>query len=75
VDLTNLFSGYKSYAAALGFAVTAVVQFSAKDYLGAAHSALAALATFGVRAAIERKLGVKLPDLTAAAPAPQAPVQ
>lgn len=75
MDLTKLFSGRKTYLAALGFAVVAVTQFSAKDYVGAAQSALAALSAFGLRAAIEARLGVKLPDVTVTQPSPQVPAQ
>ena len=51
MDLSFL-SGKKTYLAAIGLAITAVVQFRAGDVLGAAQSAMAALAAFGLRSAL-----------------------
>jgi hypothetical protein len=73
MDLTTLFAGKKTYLAAAGLVVTAIVQFSAKDYVGAAQSVFAALSAFGLRAALEARLGIKLPDVAVTPPAPAAP--
>ena len=74
MDLTRLFSGKKTYAAAVGMIVLAVVQWRAMDYAGAGQSALAALAAFGLRSALADRLGALLgrpatpPGATAPAP-------
>lgn len=69
--------GYKTYAAALALVVTAVVQFRAGDLMGAAQSAGAALAAFGLRSALAEAL-LKLLPVPAPVPAkpesPQPPV-
>lgn len=52
LKLLEPLKGYRTYAAAAALAVTAVVQFRAGDVMGAAQSALGALAAFGLRSAL-----------------------
>ena len=70
MDLTQVFAGKKSYLAAAGLLVVAVTHFAAKDYVGGAVALFQALGVFGLRAAIEQKLGVTLPAVTVAPAAP-----
>lgn len=52
MDLTKLFNGKKTYAAAVGLLALAVYQYSTGDLPGAIHTALTALTAFGLRSAI-----------------------
>lgn len=72
MDLTKIGAGYRTYAAAIGLAVLAVVQFRAGDLTGAAQSGMAALAAFGLRSKLGDVLAETLKRLPAA---PSVPVQ
>jgi len=52
MDWTKILQGKKSYLAAAGLLVTAALQYRAGSLEGALQSVFAALAVFGVRAAI-----------------------
>lgn len=50
----NLFSGYRTYIAAIGLLGLAAYQFSQGDVPAAVQSFLAALAAFGLRSAFSK---------------------
>lgn len=75
MDLTQLFSGYKTYAGAAGLAVAAYLHFRAGDVPGGVALASQALAAFGLRAAIAAKFPA-LGQILSQLPAPtQQPTQ
>jgi hypothetical protein len=50
--ITLFLAGKKTYLAAAGLVITALVDVSAGDYVGAGKTAMAALGLFGIRSAI-----------------------
>ena len=55
-DLLKKLEGYKTYSAAIGLLGLAVYQFANEQYELGMQSLFAALAAFGLRSAIEKKV-------------------
>ncbi len=72
-DLSRIFPGYKTYAAAVGLAVTAYYYYAAKDYVSALGFLSQALAAFGLRSALASTLAVPTVPTVPTVPQPPAP--